>query len=117
LPNRYILASGRFIPKKDFASLILALGLYRERLGRDKSGAWELVILGDGEEREALQQLRDQLDLQGVVHLPGFRGYDDLPTYYALADAFVHPSQREQWGLVVNEAMACGLPVIATEKC
>jgi len=55
--------------------------------------------------------------LHGNVHLPGFKQYEELPVYYALAKAFVHPSTTEQWGLVVNEAIASGLPVIVSERC
>jgi 1,2-diacylglycerol 3-alpha-glucosyltransferase len=51
------------------------------------------------------------------VHLPGFEPYDELPVYYALANAFVHASTNEQWGLVVNEAIASGLPVIVSNRC
>jgi 1,2-diacylglycerol 3-alpha-glucosyltransferase len=51
------------------------------------------------------------------VHLPGFKPYDQLPVYYALANAFVHASTTEQWGLVVNEAIASGLPVIVSNRC
>ncbi|HEY4757559.1 MAG TPA: glycosyltransferase, partial [Chthoniobacterales bacterium] len=51
------------------------------------------------------------------VHLPGFKAYDELPVYYALANAFVHASTSEQWGLVVNEAVASGLPVIVSNRC
>ena len=51
------------------------------------------------------------------MHLPGFRPYDELPVYYALANAFVHASAVEQWGLVVNEAIASGLPVIVSDRC
>jgi len=117
LPERYILASGRFIPKKDFATLVRAFARYRSQVRDGERPAWDLVILGDGEERAFLERLRDELNLRDAVHLPGFRGYDDLPAFYGLADAFVHPSEREQWGLVVNEAMACGLPVLLTDKC
>ena len=49
--------------------------------------------------------------------MPGFIQYRELPAYYALADAFVHVSVTEQWGLVVNEAMATGLPVIVSNRC
>jgi len=49
--------------------------------------------------------------------MPGFRQYDELPIYYAHATAFIHASSVEQWGLVVNEAMACGLPVLVSQAC
>ena len=51
------------------------------------------------------------------MHLPGFKPYEELPFYYALANAFVHASTTEQWGLVVNEAIASGLPVIVSNRC
>lgn len=50
------------------------------------------------------------------VHFYGFRQIDENPIFYALATAFILPSSREEWGLVVNEAMACGLPVIVSKK-
>ena len=49
--------------------------------------------------------------------MPGFRPYDELPVYYALANAFVHASTIEPWGLVVNEALASALPVILSDRC
>jgi len=55
--------------------------------------------------------------LHSSVHLPGFKQYDELPVYYAFANAFVHASTTEQWGLVVNEAIASGLPIIVSDRC
>ena len=49
--------------------------------------------------------------------MPGFKRYDELPLYYAGAGAFIHASTTEQWGLVVNEAIASGLPVIVSDRC
>jgi hypothetical protein len=49
--------------------------------------------------------------------MPGFKQYPELPFYYGLASAFVHASTTEQWGLVVNEAMASGLPVLVSKRC
>src|SRR5262249_19447865 len=57
------------------------------------------------------------LNLHQHVHLPGFKQYNELPVYYGLANAFVHVSTSEQWGLVVNEAIASGLPVIVSNRC
>ena len=78
---------------------------------------WDLVVLGDGPLRETLNTQLSTLNLNEHVRLPGFKPYDELPVYYALANAFVHASTTEQWGLVVNEAIASGLPVIVSDRC
>ena len=67
--------------------------------------------------RADLCRLISDLGLQGCVHLPGFKQYPDLPAYYGLARALVLPSVSETWGLVVNEAMASGLPVLVSNRC
>ena len=113
LPNRYILASARFIPKKNLCALVKAYAKTKARL----LVCPELVILGDGPERAAIECSIVTYGVAGKVHLHGFRGYEDLPSYYGLADAFAHVSTIEQWGLVVNEAMAAGLPVVVTQTC
>lgn len=54
---------------------------------------------------------------RGTLFLPGFVQYPELPKYYGRASVFIHASTTEQWGLVVNEAMASGLPVIVSDRC
>jgi glycosyltransferase involved in cell wall biosynthesis len=124
LPDNYFLASARFVPKKNLPTLIRAYARYRQLAGnRDDGqpttddGPWDLVLLGDGPLKADLCRLISDLRLDGHVHLPGFVQYRELPAYYALADVFVHASITEQWGLVVNEAMATGLPVIVSNRC
>jgi len=125
LPENYFLASARFIPKKNLPRLIRAYSEYRDRLkrtgvtdaGYNRDTPWDLVLLGDGPLRQTLNSQLSTLNLQAHVHLPGFKQYDELPVYYALAKAFVHASTTEQWGLVVNEAIASGLPVIVSDRC
>ena len=78
---------------------------------------WSLVLLGDGPLRSSIFDLRSSLGLDACVHLPGFKQYEELPLYFGLAGAFVHASTTEQWGLVVNEAMASGLPVLVSNRC
>jgi len=93
-------------------------GQRAEGEGRSADGeAWSLVLLGDGKLRPALAALRSALGLDACVLLPGFKQYDELPVYYGLAGAFIHASTTEQWGLVVNEAMASGLPVLVSNRC
>jgi len=117
LPENYFLASARFIPKKNLPRLIRGYAEYRQKSELAGSAAWDLVLLGDGPLRETLNTQLSTLNLKAHVHLPGFKQYDELPVYYALAKAFVHASTTEQWGLVVNEAIASGLPVIVSDRC
>jgi glycosyltransferase involved in cell wall biosynthesis len=51
-----------------------------------------------------------------TVYFPGFRQIEELPRFYAHAGAFIHPALEEPWGLVINEAMACGLPVLSGDN-
>jgi 1,2-diacylglycerol 3-alpha-glucosyltransferase len=125
LPENYFLASARFIEKKNLPRLIRAYAEYRQKSqgtgvtdpGYNGGAPWDLVLLGDGPLRETLNTQLSTLNLHSHVHLPGFKPYGELPVYYALANAFVHASTTEQWGLVVNEAIASGLPVIVSERC
>lgn len=113
LPDRYFLTSSRFIDKKNIDGLLRAYALYAARApaGRD------LVVCGDGPERERLHQLARALGIEQRIRWPGFVQYPELPAYYGLADAFVLASTTEPWGLVVNEAMACSLPVLVSDRC
>jgi 1,2-diacylglycerol 3-alpha-glucosyltransferase len=114
LPEKFFLASNRFVPKKNLESLLRAYAAYRKQAPSD---AAKLVLLGDGPLKSELLQVRASLGLEEHVLLPGFQQYEALPTYYGLATAFVHASTTEQWGLVVNEAMAAGLPVVVSNAC
>jgi glycosyltransferase involved in cell wall biosynthesis len=117
LPENYFLASARFVEKKNLPRLITAYAEYRQGLKTGANELWDLVLLGDGPLRKTLNSQLSTLNLHAHVHLPGFKRYDELPVYYALAKAFVHASTTEQWGLVVNEAVASGLPVIVSDRC
>lgn len=72
-----------------------------------------LVIVGDGEERANLEARCRDLGLTNV-RFAGFQNQSVLPRYFHLADVFVLPSRHEPWGLIVNEAMAAGCPVIVS---
>lgn len=72
-----------------------------------------LVIVGDGEQRSALESRASELHLDGV-RFAGFRNQSELPGFFQMADVFVLPSQHEPWGLIVNEAMACGCAIIVS---
>jgi len=100
-----LLAVGRLRPPKDFATLVRALALL-------PADAFELAIVGDGPQREELAALIAQLGLEDRVRLEGERR--DVPTLLAEADAFVLSSRSEGLPVSVLEAMAAGLPVVAT---
>ena len=120
LPENYFLASARFVDKKNLLNLIRAYAQYRERAeknGKTKSEIWDFVLLGDGPLKSEINNLVASLGLQPFILMPGFKQYNELPEFYALAKAFIHASTVEQWGLVVNEAMASGLPVLVSSRC
>ena len=114
LPRRFFLTSSRMIGKKNLFAVLDAYRSYRSSAAMD---AWDLVILGDGRLMPSIREAVARDGLTPHVHLPGFRQYADLPSYYGLAGAFVLASTTEQWGLVVNEAMAAGLPVLVSSRC
>ncbi len=114
LPRSYFLAVNRFIAKKNLHQAIEAYSIYRRS---STTELWDLVLCGDGVLRDAIEQQIHALKLEGVVHLPGFLQQQDMLPYYAHAGCFIHASLQEQWGLVVNEAMAAGLPVLISNRC
>jgi glycosyltransferase involved in cell wall biosynthesis len=111
------LASARFVPKKNLSFLLTAYARYRSRSFQAGRNPWDLILLGDGPLRPELESLATDLELEGSLQMPGFVQYPDLPRWYARASCFVHASMIEPWGLVVNEAMACGLPVLVSRPC
>jgi glycosyltransferase involved in cell wall biosynthesis len=109
LPARFFLYAGRLVPEKGVFDLLHAYGALAAEI-RNEVG---LVFVGDGPARSALLQ-RAAATNPGLVQLVGFAPREQLATYYALAEVFVFPTHTDPWGLVVNEAMACGLPVISS---
>lgn len=132
LPSKYFLSLGRFVAKKNLPVLIKA---FAKMLADNQGCRTHLVMVGSGEDEPRLLDLCAELKLPvykktgagghdhvsknedepAGVHFYGFRQIDENPVFYALADAFILPSSWEEWGLVVNEAMASGLPVLVSE--
>lgn len=108
----YFLAATRFIPRKNVLCLIKAYADYRQQVG---STAWDLVICGSGKEETQIRQLIEHFAIESFVHLPGFITYQNMGAWYGFAGAFIHPALQEQWGLVINEACASGLPILCSE--
>lgn len=109
-PRPFFLVSSRMIERKNLRNLLLAFDSYR----RAQPQGWRLVILGTGPREAALRALVSERTIPDVV-FAGFQQMEQLVAYYALAAVFIHPARQEQWGLVVNEAMACGLPVLVSK--
>lgn len=73
----------------------------------------QLALVGDGVERAKLEAYVEEHAIEGV-HFPGFINQSQLPKWYSIADVFVLPSENEPWGLVINEVMNAGIPVVST---
>jgi teichuronic acid biosynthesis glycosyltransferase TuaC len=120
-----------FVPPQDRDALRRGLGLTRKTLLSvglliDRKGHhrtieamkqlpdFDLMIAGDGPDRDKLQAQIDQGGLAGRVKLLGARPHRELPALYGAADAMVLASSREGWANVLLESMACGTPVVAS---
>jgi len=104
-----ILFVGQLIARKRPLELLEVFA----KVVRHRSDA-ALVYCGDGPLRSALEERVKRTGLS-CVHIAGFKQQKDLARYFAVADFLVVPSAAETWAVVVNEALCCGLPVIATD--
>jgi len=76
-----------------------------------------LVFVGDGELKQSLMASAERSDMKEDIIFTGFRNQTELPAIYQAADVFVLSSEKEPWGLAINEAMASGTAVIASDQC
>jgi glycosyltransferase involved in cell wall biosynthesis len=104
---------GRLIPEKNIETLIEAFKNLKESSTRAE--LWGLIIVGDGPLMDKLKNIVDEYNISDVVFVGG-KPWNETIVYYLLSSVFVLPSISEPWGLVVNEAMICGLPVIVSRK-
>lgn len=103
---------GRFAPEKNIFTL-----LYSFLEVSKKYSDWGLILLGDGPLKNEINTFVFDNNLQNKILIPGFIQQDGIAKYLTASDVFVLPSLSEPWGLVVNEAMLCHLPVIVSTKC
>ena len=105
--NGVVKTLGRFVRKKGFDVLLHAVAH-----AAAQGSTFRLEIGGDGPERQSLKALARQLGIEDRTSFPGW--VDDVAAFLADADLFVLPSRIEPFGIVVLEAMACGVPIVAT---
>jgi glycosyltransferase involved in cell wall biosynthesis len=106
-----LLFSAKLVARKDPMTLLRA---YEKMQFRDRA---VVVFMGDGPLREPLEQYAREHGIERGVCFIGFVNQREIPRHYAMSDVFVLPSVYEPRGAVINEAMACGLPVIVTDRC
>jgi glycosyltransferase involved in cell wall biosynthesis len=108
-PEKFtVLTAGRLVPHKGVDRLLVAAARVKRRAPRIR-----LVIAGSGPEAERLRRLAEELGLEDV-HFRGFVDHADMPELYAEADAFAFPTLDDPFGIVLLEAAAVGLPLIAS---
>jgi glycosyltransferase involved in cell wall biosynthesis len=105
-----ILFSGQFIERKGIDVLIHAFARIAHR-----APSLELHLLGTGQALDTLRKLIPA-DLTNRIHFLGFKQPAALPPIFAAADIFVLPSRHDGWGVVVNEALGAGLPIIVSDR-
>lgn len=114
-----VLYVGRFDPRKGIETLVQSFAKLKAEC---PTRALRLVLVGgsepdhaDGQERSRIESLVQELGLVEHTQFVGQVGHDRLPLYYTAADVCVIPSHYEPFGLVAIEAMACGIPVVASD--
>lgn len=106
--SRVAVAAGQFIHRKGFDVLIDAWA--------EVDAECTLLLIGSGELLEEYTQIINRLSLRNVL-VVNHKRREELFRYFMASDFFILPTREDIWGLVVNEAMACGLPVITTTSC
>jgi glycogen synthase len=103
-----VLFVGRLAPQKGVRVLVAAAGLLE-----DESA--QVLLVGDGPERPALEREAERLGVGGRLHFVGFLAHERLPAVMSHADLLVLPSLYEELGTVLLEAMQAGLPIVASK--
>ena len=108
--NQNFIFIGRFSNEKNIFTLL-------KSFSKLKNNNWGLLLLGDGPLKEDINSFIIDNKLETKILLPGFIQQNEIVKYLVSSNVFVLPSLSEPWGLVVNEAMLCRLPIIVSTKC
>ena len=109
--SRDFIFVGRFVDKKNLVELVEGYALYAKVAGQS---ARRLVLIGSGPKEPAIRARAEELGVTDQIDFPGFLGAEAVAQRLSQGLALVLPSAEEQWGLVVNEALAFGLPAIVS---
>ncbi|MEL6504968.1 MAG: glycosyltransferase [Pseudomonadota bacterium] len=101
----------RLSPEKNLILLVKAFSEFSR-----KNKEWRLLIVGDGPLRDKIEALICSLKIQGHVKMVGYMSINELPSYYYQSNVFILASTRDSWGVVVNEAAACSLPLLVSNR-
>ncbi len=112
--GKYFVSVGRQIPKKNYFPIAQAYVRYRKEIGND---AFNWILIGDGPEHERIVKFIQENHCEDKVFFLPFLPQEELLSIYQHAEALICSSSSETWGLVINEAMAGGCPVIASIQC
>ena len=111
LKSKNLISVGRFVPEKDFGTLIDVIAKVHE-----KDQDIHLTIIGDGVTFPVVKEKIKNLGLENDISLPGFLSQKEIEKYYYDSSLFVMTSKTEAFGLVLAEAMSYGLPCIAFDR-
>lgn len=111
-PRPAFIFVGRLSPEKNLPVLLEAYAEARKL----HPAPWDLIVVGDGPVKAEIEEYLVKEKADGIT-LTGGVSWLKVPEWLAKARVLVLPSYSEPWGLVVNEALVCGLPVIVSEKC
>lgn len=112
IKNEFILCVARFINKKNLFRLLNAFEIYKE-----SGGKLDLLLIGSGPKEQLINNYVALSKYKNSIHIKYWQQINELPYYYKIAKVFVLASTSDQWGLVVNEALASGLVCLVSKEC
>ncbi len=110
--QNYFLCIARFVKKKNHIKLLEGFEYYKKNKGK-----FDLIIIGEGPEKESILEFISTSNFSSSIFVESWKQINELPTYYKNSKALILASYSDQWGLVINEAFASGVPCIVSKNC